>query len=188
MAANEIPLAGGGGLLVRGAPPRQDGRAKGPKAYFIENVDTGRIKIGSTVRDPQSRLSGLQVGSDCQLALIGWLWATDVSEVELHARFRAHHVRGEWFSPAIKPHVLALLGTDVPPHPQAEAIRAAIAERRRRARLAGAPSRLGTIAEVDAEIERTHAAMRSGDPRLARALGKSLASLQWLRAAMERRA
>jgi hypothetical protein len=95
-----IVLASGGGVLVR---PIGLGWV-----YFIENAETKRIKIGHSAK-PEARLSDLGVGNDCPLVLLGAIEGGPALEKALHARFRAQRVRGEWFQPAIRPEVLALI-------------------------------------------------------------------------------
>lgn len=63
--------------------------------YFVQPELGGAIKIGFTSKPPQSRLSGLQVGSPVKLRLIGLLEGN--REHELHSRFGKHRLHGEWF-------------------------------------------------------------------------------------------
>lgn len=95
-----IVLAGGGGVLVR---PVGLGWV-----YFAENVETGRIKIGHSA-NPSARLVDLGVGNDCELALLGAVEGSMAAEKALHALFRRHWVRGEWFASAIKGDVVTLI-------------------------------------------------------------------------------
>lgn len=82
------------------------------KVYFIENVETGRIKVGFTTSTVASRLAKLQTGSDCELRLLGFVEVVKgvgLAEAQLHRKFAAHHHRGEWYSREILPEVLAIL-------------------------------------------------------------------------------
>lgn len=70
--------------------------------YFIQAGDDGPIKVGWT-----SRVAGighrrdlLQTGNARQLHVRGYLLDLDRGdEKRLHKRFKAHHIRGEWFEP-----------------------------------------------------------------------------------------
>lgn len=72
--------------------------------YFIGEEENGccRIKIG-VAKNIKARKRNLQTGNPLQLRLLGWIETTDVFqfERELHKRFVANRVRGEWF--AIEP-------------------------------------------------------------------------------------
>jgi hypothetical protein len=82
------------------------------KVYFIENVETGRIKVGFTTGSVNLRLSTLQTGSDCQLRLLGAVESDHekgTEELQLHRRFSRWHHRGEWFTREILEDVQNLL-------------------------------------------------------------------------------
>lgn len=64
--------------------------------YFIQRGSSGPIKIGATAGDPHVRLSELQIASPETLYLIGFFRG---SEADMHERFEAHRISGEWFSP-----------------------------------------------------------------------------------------
>jgi hypothetical protein len=66
------------------------------RTYFIQDQATGLVKIG-IAKDPDKRLRDLQVGCPGKLLMIGML--PDNRERELHKRFAALRVRGEWFKP-----------------------------------------------------------------------------------------
>ena len=71
------------------------------QVYFVENVETGRIKVGFTDGSVTQRLATLQTGSDAQLRLLGVIPALPgegTTESQLHRRLRRFHYRGEWFS------------------------------------------------------------------------------------------
>jgi len=76
--------------------------------YVIEAAETGHLKIG-LARDPASRVRELQTGSPVELLLIGQVPAGPAFEALLHRRFDLYRVRGEWFSPAIREPLVALL-------------------------------------------------------------------------------
>ena len=84
------------------------------QVYFIENVETGRIKVGFTDGSVAARLRALQTGSDARLRLLGVLESNELrgtTERQLHRRFRGYHYRGEWFSKEIYLLVRELLET-----------------------------------------------------------------------------
>ena len=86
------------------------------KVYFIENVETGRIKIGFTTGSVNSRVSTLQTGSDCQLRLLGSVVASfdyGTTEAQLHRRLGKWRHRGEWFTREVLSDVVALLQESV---------------------------------------------------------------------------
>lgn len=80
--------------------------------YFIQAEGVGHIKIGFTeAEDAAARLVSLQIGSPVLLKLLGVIPGTMEDEKNLHRRFAAHRVTGEWFKPA--PDLLALVpGSD----------------------------------------------------------------------------
>lgn len=57
----------------------------------------GPIKIGQAFK-PDSRIAGLQTGSPHPITLLGAV--LEFSERELHERFKALEISGEWFSPS----------------------------------------------------------------------------------------
>ncbi len=79
----------------------------GSSVYFIRAGTDGPIKIGYSARDINERLSQLQTGNPEELCLIGLVSGTEDFEKRLHRRFRAHHIRGEWFRP--DPEILAFI-------------------------------------------------------------------------------
>lgn len=79
--------------------------------YFAEAVGIGHIKIGFTDgEDPACRLDQLQTGSPVPLRLLGTIAGTLEDEKNLHRRFAAARVCGEWFKPI--PELLALLSVE----------------------------------------------------------------------------
>jgi len=82
------------------------------KVYFIENIETGRIKVGFTTGAVVSRLRTLQTGSDCELRILGVLYANQehgTTEYQLHLKFSEWRHRGEWFTSEILPEIKKLL-------------------------------------------------------------------------------
>ena len=67
--------------------------------YFIQCTETKRIKIGyaSNIGD---RFSSIQIGSPTVLKLLATIPGGPDMEAELHFRFEACHLRGEWFNPS----------------------------------------------------------------------------------------
>lgn len=82
------------------------------KVYFIENVETGRIKVGFTTGTVYSRLQSLQTGSDSELRIVAVLIADPdygTAEWQLHQKLAVHHYRGEWFTREIMPLIRELI-------------------------------------------------------------------------------
>src|SRR5262245_55030947 len=76
--------------------------------YFIQAEQVGHIKIGLTDNDDALvRLATLQTGSPVPLRLLGTIPGTMQDEKDLHRRFAASKVCGEWFLPT--PELLALI-------------------------------------------------------------------------------
>lgn len=69
--------------------------------YFIEAEESGLIKIGRAA-NPIRRLAAMQTGSAEPLRLARTIRTDDDKhlERELHRRFAADRVRGEWFDPS----------------------------------------------------------------------------------------
>lgn len=85
--------------------PPYDPPAVGPRTeplrsvYFIQPTAGGLIKIG-VATNPTSRLQSLQTGCPVELRILGIVPDVgQVVETELHQRFAASRVRGEWFDP-----------------------------------------------------------------------------------------
>lgn len=69
--------------------------------YFIQSVDSLRIKIG-VAKDPVDRLRSLQTGCPERLELIATIPCAGVEqERKLHRQFRRDKIHGEWFEPTI---------------------------------------------------------------------------------------
>lgn len=66
--------------------------------YFVLAAKSELIKIGYA-QDGWKRLGSLQVGSPEELLMLGLIRTYLPLELErdLHERFKAHRVRGEWF-------------------------------------------------------------------------------------------
>jgi hypothetical protein len=69
--------------------------------YFVKNTMTGSIKIGFANSEIacESRFESLQTGNEFRLKLIKVIGGTMSDEKELHRRFGAFRIRGEWFYP-----------------------------------------------------------------------------------------
>lgn len=82
--------------------------------YFIQNADTGHVKIGRA-RNVQQRLSNLQTANSGTLVLLARCAGSRETERDLHQRFKSKHVRGEWFDISAQDveEVAALLGGPV---------------------------------------------------------------------------
>jgi hypothetical protein len=66
-----------------------------PRIYFV-GPDDGDIKIGITTNLPK-RLCSLRTGSSKPLRTLLVIPGTQYDERELHRRFAADRLRGEWF-------------------------------------------------------------------------------------------
>lgn len=87
-------------------PPRPP-RPKRGFVYLIgmEGDDTV-VKIGFTI-DLDDRLSTLQTSSHRTLKILASISGTYATETELHRRFAADHIRGEWFR--LSPEIVAFI-------------------------------------------------------------------------------
>ena len=65
--------------------------------YFIGCTEASRVKIGFTQGSPYNRLAALQTGSPTRLVLAATISGDMSDERELHDKFAACRVRGEWF-------------------------------------------------------------------------------------------
>lgn len=66
--------------------------------YFIQAGDSGPIKIGIAM-NLLSRIKHLQSQSPLKLNLLATIEGGLPKEREIHKRFSAHRLHGEWFSP-----------------------------------------------------------------------------------------
>lgn len=69
--------------------------ARGSRVYFISDGES--IKIGVSV-NPQERLLALQTGHARQLSILCTIPGGADEEFHMHAKFRHHRIRGEWFN------------------------------------------------------------------------------------------
>lgn len=75
--------------------------SKGPYIYFIQQGQSGPIKIGFTKDDLYRRVKKLQTGNHIPLRLLAVIENASVrKETELHSRFSQYKLTGEWFSPS----------------------------------------------------------------------------------------
>jgi len=69
--------------------------------YFIQENDTGNIKIGYTAsKCADSRLKALQTGNPERLTVLATFQGDERAERWMHAEFSQFRVAGEWFRPA----------------------------------------------------------------------------------------
>lgn len=83
--------------------------------YFIQADGLGHIKIGFTESTAEARLADFLTGSPVSLRLLGSIPGTAEDEKDLHRRFAAHRVHGEWFRPVPELLELARRGAGAPP-------------------------------------------------------------------------
>ena len=67
--------------------------------YFIRGLESKRIKIGMTTRNPKQRLASLQSASPEPLTCISAFEVAPEVEGHLHKLLEAHQIHGEWFAP-----------------------------------------------------------------------------------------
>jgi hypothetical protein len=67
--------------------------------YFIQDTRSLDIKIGYTSRPVMDRLAALQTGNAGKLEVIAVVPGEQSDEAELHRRFAASRLHGEWFRP-----------------------------------------------------------------------------------------
>lgn len=73
-----------------------DADETGGIVYFIKNLTTNNIKIGRTHEDIEKRLSNLQIGNDCELAVVKTIECDSrVVEAQLGELFVEFHIRGK---------------------------------------------------------------------------------------------
>ena len=67
--------------------------------YFIQEEETGRIKIGFSEKHPKGRLNDFQTGNSNKLILLGYIEGTYEDEYNLHQEFSEERIRNEneWF-------------------------------------------------------------------------------------------
>lgn len=95
-------------LLRKFGAPRKTNRL-GNFIYFFQ-IDTPEkfIKIGFAT-NVDIRLSNVRVSSPYNIEVLAVIEGSTLLEAEIHQKFAAHRVRGEWFSPA--PELLAFIDT-----------------------------------------------------------------------------
>ncbi len=59
------------------------------------------VKVGYSFESPQFRVRQLQTGNPRVLVLLGYVRGTQAREREIHDKFLAHNIVGEWFLPTI---------------------------------------------------------------------------------------
>ena len=81
--------------------------------YFIQEEETGNIKIGFTEKHPKGRLNDFQTGNSNKLILLGYIDGKFQDESNLHKEFSQERIRRgtEWFksSPRLKDRIEKLL-------------------------------------------------------------------------------
>ncbi len=70
--------------------------------YFIQQGDSGPIKIGYTKDRIRQRIKSLQVGSAEPLILLGATEGDKNTEAILHGFFNSDKMNGEWFKPSVR--------------------------------------------------------------------------------------
>lgn len=84
--------------------------------YFIQcGTAAGPIKIGYAKHNALGRLAALQIGHYEDLHLLGCIEGDRKSEHPLHDKFRAHHIRGEWFHPSAELLAFIASAEKIPP-------------------------------------------------------------------------
>lgn len=82
-------------------------RSAVPVVYFIRQGTDGPIKIGFTSGGIDVRLAALQAGNPYTLRVLRTIPGGQIEEQELHERFKAHRLQGEWFEST--PELLAFI-------------------------------------------------------------------------------
>lgn len=82
--------------------------------YFIEMVESKRIKIGYTAGYAERRMSQLQTGQPERLILLGTIEGEMSDERSLHRELKQYRLGGEWFSGDVKEIVTHLISTNGP--------------------------------------------------------------------------
>ena len=81
--------------------------------YFIQEEETGRIKIGFSEKHPNGRLKDFQTGNSNKLILLGYIEGTFQDESNFHQEFFEERIRNEneWFesSPSLVNRIKELL-------------------------------------------------------------------------------
>jgi len=81
--------------------------------YFIQEEETGNIKIGFSEKHPEGRLKDFQTGNSNKLILKGYIEGTYQDESNLHQEFSEERIRkdNEWFksSPRLEKRIKEML-------------------------------------------------------------------------------
>ena len=81
--------------------------------YFIQEEESGNIKIGFSEKHPKGRLKDFQTGNSNKLILLGYIEGTFQDESNLHQEFSQERIRtgNEWFrsSPRLKDRIKELV-------------------------------------------------------------------------------
>ncbi len=83
---------------------------RGGYVYFVQDEVTGLIKIGTT-NHLRHRIQQLKSEGGRPVKLLGYIWGRFAKEREMHARFAAFRVQGEWFEP--QPELLTFIATAI---------------------------------------------------------------------------
>jgi hypothetical protein len=84
--------------LEQARQAKKSGQTQKGRVYFIQQGDEGAIKIGYSTT-PEKRLQTLKTASPYPLRLLKVIEGGKILEKELHLRFAALHIDGEWFNP-----------------------------------------------------------------------------------------
>lgn len=91
--------------------PHPEPRPKPTFVYFAQRGENGPIKIGVS-GGVKARVSALQTAVAEPVRLLASIEGTRRDEEELHFRFQAHRLKGEWFRPVpeLLAHIAVLCG------------------------------------------------------------------------------
>lgn len=70
-----------------------------PESYIYVIYSAGLLKIGTTT-DPVARFDGMRSMHSAPISLVWLAFGDSEMERDLHRRFRADRVKGEWFAPS----------------------------------------------------------------------------------------
>ena len=72
-----------------------------PFVYFIQQGNSGPVKIGFTRDDLYARVKRLQTGNPLPLKILAIIDGASIrTEVSLHSRFSSCRLNGEWYAPS----------------------------------------------------------------------------------------
>lgn len=126
--------------------------------YFVQAGDGGPIKVGFT-NNIERRFSSATTDNPADLKILGVCSGTSRYEKALHARFHAHHVRGEWFADCSE--IREFIGKNCTAH--------AVPAGSQKKRLSPITADHKTFQKIVADEFQT---IISGDPRTARELAE----------------